>query len=387
MSVPSSATLAQARANARSCDTPQGRRLNVSAIVVRFNVQPWVFRSRQRKGWPAPDGGRVWLNPVPMPIPNDAAQGGLTEPTYLEAEVAAVLRQGPQLPLAPGWVDESTYRDEAGAWLTLEGVRDKHRLPVRSVRRWADPDGSGCRFLEGGRPLRSQMVNPARPRARGRVLVALESDVLALKDKRLPGGPAVPYRDGDGVWLTAKEVEARYPVTRRLVQWWAGRPSRLHPGKAIWSRPIPNAARHRRGSPGRVTVYLEAHVQACVAGRESRHPNTGNRGGRPRVSREEPGAPAVRPVPAPPDGDARQRTAAPGKRRLGGRPRSRSTEALEKFCYDFYVGKGLTAAAVLTKAAKQFEDAPKEEAHVRLYARRYAERHGLPRNRPAPSKR
>jgi DNA-binding transcriptional MerR regulator len=69
--------------------------------------------------------------------------------------------------------------------------------------------------------------------------------------------------------------------------------------------------------------------------------------------------------------------------RKGGRPTSPLTEAVYKFCYEGYTS-GEKLAAVRARAEKQFgSHAPKEDSHVRLYARRYAGSHGIPISRAA----
>jgi hypothetical protein len=67
----------------------------------------------------------------------------------------------------------------------------------------------------------------------------------------------------------------------------------------------------------------------------------------------------------------------------GGRPRLAQTEVVMKFCYEDYVGTTLKLATIRAKAKQRFGDrAPKEAAHVRIYAARYAKRYGLPLERP-----
>lgn len=63
------------------------------------------------------------------------------------------------------------------------------------------------------------------------------------------------------------------------------------------------------------------------------------------------------------------------QRDVGGRPRTGDTAAVLEFCYDHYITKGQTAATVLYLAAKKFgNDAPKDAAVVRIYAKRWATR-------------
>jgi hypothetical protein len=75
-----------------------------------------------------------------------------------------------------------------------------------------------------------------------------------------------------------------------------------------------------------------------------------------------------------------------GKARKRGRPRSQGTEEVMKLCYDLYILAGATALQVRSCAKARFgeEISPKEDSHVREYASRYAERHGLATVRPDP---
>jgi hypothetical protein len=63
--------------------------------------------------------------------------------------------------------------------------------------------------------------------------------------------------------------------------------------------------------------------------------------------------------------------------RLGGRPRSASTDAVYRFCYENH-GK-MKRDVIRLRAQKRFGDgAPKEPPNVTLFARRYAKAHNLP---------
>jgi hypothetical protein len=71
--------------------------------------------------------------------------------------------------------------------------------------------------------------------------------------------------------------------------------------------------------------------------------------------------------------------------RKRGRPASEETQALYKFCYEGYIA-GEKRGNIRRNAITLFgeELAPKEDKHVTAYAQRYAEKHHLPLNRPAP---
>ncbi len=89
-------------------DMPQGRRLNVAAIAEKFTVKPWVFRHRQKRGWPQLGGQK--LNAEKMHVKGKA---GTPCQTFLESDVAAVLNW--QAPSAgEGWIDNYTWQDKKG---------------------------------------------------------------------------------------------------------------------------------------------------------------------------------------------------------------------------------------------------------------------------------
>ncbi len=67
-------------------------------------------------------------------------------------------------------------------------------------------------------------------------------------------------------------------------------------------------------------------------------------------------------------------------RATGGRPPDERTQAIHRFCYEKYVTDGKGASTVMAMANKQFgANTIKDNSVVRLYARRYAAKHKLPR--------
>jgi hypothetical protein len=68
--------------------------------------------------------------------------------------------------------------------------------------------------------------------------------------------------------------------------------------------------------------------------------------------------------------------------RRAGRPRSSTTEDLYRACFEAYTREAKLTIALLRVQARHGARAPKEEATLRLYARRYAERRGLVLKRP-----
>jgi hypothetical protein len=73
----------------------------------------------------------------------------------------------------------------------------------------------------------------------------------------------------------------------------------------------------------------------------------------------------------------------PQQKGIGGRPLSEFTTRLKERCYELCYGpQQLKMPLVLRKLKEEFgAKAPTDEAHVRLYARRHAKDHGLPRER------
>jgi len=73
--------------------------------------------------------------------------------------------------------------------------------------------------------------------------------------------------------------------------------------------------------------------------------------------------------------------------RTVGRPISSDTEALYQFCYE-QSGTSKKASVIKLQANARFGDGPIPDArYVRIYAKRYAKRHGLhlpPRNKTFP---
>jgi hypothetical protein len=85
---PSPQEIARHEAKARVYDTPEGLRLNVSAIVVRCKICFSTFHDRQhRRAWPGLDRG-LKLASISKEYPP-----GLFEETYLESEVLAAAAQ------------------------------------------------------------------------------------------------------------------------------------------------------------------------------------------------------------------------------------------------------------------------------------------------------
>ncbi len=199
-------------------------------------------------------------------------------------------------PLKPGWLNESVYVDHAGIrWVTLQEASLTNHLPTTSLYRWScekrgksrGPKTKGCRYLPEGRPIKHQWIPPSYPRRVDQVLVLLEDDVKAAQVARDQCGAATqratargkPYKDDEGVFLTLREFEALYKeATAGFLDYWSKRPSRRAPGrKAPFAKSIPARSAH---GPKEVAGYCNADIDAILAGEESEHINTGERGKR-----------------------------------------------------------------------------------------------------------
>jgi hypothetical protein len=72
----------------------------------------------------------------------------------------------------------------------------------------------------------------------------------------------------------------------------------------------------------------------------------------------------------------------PAASRRGGRPPSPRTEAVYRACFEQYTSRKKVSQGLVEVQRLFPKKAPKDESHLRLYARRYAARHGLPCDRP-----
>jgi hypothetical protein len=276
---------ANPEANARRYKTPAGDRLNLSAIITQFGVTADAFEGvAQRRKLRA----KVESRPG----------GGCPERTWLESQVAEALRWSPYLAEGsegPGWVDEHTYRDKRGDWLTLLGAEEEFPdLSRKSVQRWAC-EKTPCRFLtdkDGNRrAIDSQQVAPARARNVKEVTVYLRADLKELQSRRnaKPSHARVKcgrrrtrlvaedvYEDEMGVWLTGMQAHDAHAVNdSEFCYRWAERESLLRPReKALRPKTIPNPV-CQKGGPGEVMVFLESDLLEILAGNESDHPFDG----------------------------------------------------------------------------------------------------------------
>lgn len=374
--------------------------LDTRAAAEHCGLTVRQFRLGQEDGWTG-----LLNRPLPFRSEPNPGRGGYPRHLYSEADVdhlAALLRQ--RTGLAPGWVDDHTYRDAAGEWVTDAGGAERFGLPARSLRRWRK---ARCRY-NGGKVIASQRVDApcgrrARGRGKGKVHVYSVAELQHVAQNYASNMVRDVYRDpGGAVYLTAAQIVERYEVSHKLVMYWAAKASRLRPGKALRSLEVVNNVWVERGGQTTIRVYLQDDLERILRDEETLHPGAGRvckrvpAGGAPAVPSAEsrtagasarPGPLPVEPYPVyilQPDGKpvpvvyvaAPEPAAANagGPRQRGGRPRSDKTAEVYKFCYEERQ-KGKKRSAIRAAAAKLFgTGAPKEDRDVTLFARRYEKR-------------
>jgi hypothetical protein len=270
------------------------------------------------------------------------------------------------------WLAKGIYRDGDGLlWYGLAHLQQTYGVGDQMWRQWIR---HGHQALDGvragGKP---QTKAPLWPSVKmphgGREVVILEDHARRILDWRRTRLPTVGagagagawladgvYRDGEGVWVTDRWIQASLAVSGFFVGYWHRRP---HP--ALRTNGNDGRLRRKRvpapfkgkGSHGRVFVYSEADARRILGPGGGAQEVTGGTAG---------GAPA-----------------AAG---LAGRGRRQSTETREvyEFCYTEYRVNGRKRSAVWAAARQAFGPrAPKAEHHVTTYANRYADRNSLPR--------
>jgi hypothetical protein len=284
-----------------------------------------------------------------------------------------------------------THQDKEGVWHS-EWAQQKY-FGLKCVHYRTQPSP----FLRDahGHPriIRHKIIRRVLPGARCPIEVTVdhEEDILAIKcgrDKcQHPRGyaadeGAVPFTDAEGAWYTERYAMKRFGVSNKTLATLRTKPSRHLDGRTIRFKP-PGAV-ERPGSPRRAYLYLASDILQYVerrdawrriAGVEGRWGTAPSRQADGRESK--PPAAAMRATERmpndPSDGTAK------GARR-GGRPEDQRTQAIYELCYREYVINDNGAATVVILVNKEFgEGTIKEAAHVRLYARRFAEKNNLPR--------
>jgi hypothetical protein len=342
------------------------------------------FRQKQTDHW------RGLLNRPLHYREEPGHHGGYPRHHFRVADIdhlAALLRQ--QTGLAPGWIDEHTFRDATGEWLTDVGAREQFGLPVRSLRRWRK---RRCRFNAGKVLTHRRVPAPCPERSRrgqGKVHVYLASELVRVAQVYHSNLDQSVYRDADGaVCLTCAQIVDHYEISPKLVQYWAAKPSRLHAGKALrWIEII----RSKRGNAGRALIraYRQDDLERILHDEETVHKGTGRVS--KRIHSNEREQRATQEVQAPPPNPPVPKKQTPSEptpaqsssTRRGGRPRSAPTQALYEACYVAYTHEKKLSIALRRVQREHPDKPPKDEATLRLYARRWALRNGLELKRPS----
>jgi hypothetical protein len=262
---------------------------------------------------------------------------------------------------------ETGLRDAEGNWLPASIAETRYDIWTQHLERWRQEP---CSFL-GGSPIRAKQVPcPSRTRHGGMVWVYHEEDLKAIKVAR--AAPTV-YRDGEGVWLFASEVEGRFGLRADNLWHYRKKPWAALGGRTIRAKQVPAAShpRPRNAHGGLLWVYHEEDLR------------------RLHHAAPEPLEPAAAPPPPTPEVEAG--TKYPGhikKMSRTGRPADRDTEAVLEYCYDQYITVGHSRKDVYLAARQRFgkENAPREIDDVKTYAKRWALRFEPPLSLDRPGK-
>lgn len=283
---PSAAEKKYAEEHARTYSTRKGDRLNISAIVLKFNVAPWWFNDHQREGWPS----RKWKPLTSFLMPGITAKANAT---YLETDVANVLAWNPfpaaNDPTAVGWVNNYTYRiirkGMVIEYLTLIGVQLLFpELPDLAAWRWAKRK---CRFLTDAedKPRCINKIDKCPPSwsktdpielymkddvssidKRLKEIASLEQKTLNVGfDKKRPRVLHTEYHfDEDGRWLTFVQAHTIHGLPIGFIAYWSNEDSKREPDrKALRSKMW-----HDAPGPKPVQVFLEEDIEDIIDGKE-----------------------------------------------------------------------------------------------------------------------
>jgi len=222
-----------------------------------------------------------------------------------------------------------------------------------------------CPYFPGGQ-LPCQWVDPSHPGPK--VPVVLPSDMARLKaaiNKAVSDGKRVNTER----WMDYQEIGRHYDVTSiddykllcEMVR-------TMRQNKELPARRIVREHPGRRGRRKRVWVH-DVTVLDQLLRREEEVPSLG--------SDKQPSSPeppvVAEEAPTPHESDR------PSTRT--GRPRSDLTMEVQAFCYEQHQGPAQQKLPAIRLAAMRLfgiDRAPKEDAHVTLYAKRYSQKTGLP---------
>jgi hypothetical protein len=261
------------------------------------------------------------------------------------------------------------FEDDQGVWLSAGAALRMYKIWDASLGDWrTDP----CPYL--GRTVKWKRVRRLLRNGRYQTrFVYLESDVEKIAAAQVASAAPATYRDAQGTWLFASEVSRRtgWPADGLWYyrkKKWPCLPSGKIRAKTVSSKHHPHYPRLGRSQ---AWVYHEGDIERVAAYRRGEElpllGESANGDTSPSISQPIPNA---------------SETPIPRRNNVGGRP-SDTAAAVKKFCYERYI-KGDKLAKIRSEATNVFGEkaAPKQDGHVTMYAKRYAEKHGLPCERP-----
>jgi hypothetical protein len=237
------------------CQSPDGERGNIAALVQEFGKPAWYFESRQRRGWLI-NGGK--------PLPTEPLANGRS---FLISLVRAAIEEEerPTHVVKGGeWLDRFTFKKKKNGRLyyTDTGGHTVFGLPLRTGRLCTR---FRCRYL-GGRKIK-KIVNVPYPfrGPQARTTVYLGEDFQRIKD-----GRSSPQPLGD--WATNPSLMKLLGVSSGFTGYWRKQKSRRRPGKALRKRRgVLIKTQRNGGSPGPVQPweYYVPDARDILAGKET----------------------------------------------------------------------------------------------------------------------
>jgi hypothetical protein len=156
------------------------------------------------------------------------------------------------------------YRDERGVWLSAGEAHKRYGLWDASLERWRK---GGCLFLDG-KPLRGKRVlRLTASRERRRRWVYYEADL-----ERIAAGQKGPreavYRDDEGMWLFACEVERRFGLQADNLWHYRNKEYPFLPKHRLRAKQVPGWCHPAHRTVNRLRwVYSEQDLQLIDARR------------------------------------------------------------------------------------------------------------------------
>jgi hypothetical protein len=240
-------------------------------------------------------------------------------------------------------------------WLTGSEAQERYGFSTMILYLWCR---RGCLHL-GGRKLRSRKAPRSTSHGRGenrerirllRVYAREDLDTITRNQRIAPEATADPD------WLTYQEAKQLYGLNQAMLSNW-----RLQGAPALGGRQL-GARKVVAGVGNRMMAVWKYARADLVKIAEAKYGNS--------AASHTPAQPEPTPAPS-------------SSTRRGGRP-SDTAKDVQKFCYEQY-NLGTKLAKIRVEAVRLFgeKSAPKQDGHVTTNAQRYADKHGLPLDRPS----